>query len=181
VAHRCRHHIANLKSVNLANPRNLTALLTTCQRGVRLRSVQGKRQRGVWVEHTSLPDCTWPSLVPDRECVYRLWKRKLWVRLIVCVGVPHNRRRISGDNAIRRTNRICVAILAESREGQVLGGDIEIREVPGEGNLVIWGNFEVGCRRLCWLCDRQTTSCRCLGDAKKGITQTPHMDFFHNG
>ena len=170
-------HCHPKKEVNLTNPQDSRALLTTCQGGIRLRSVQGKCQRCVWVEHPSLPNSTWPSLIPDRECVYRLWKRKFRMRLIVCVGVPHNRGRISGDNAIRRTNRICVAVLAESRKRQVLGGDIEICEVPGEGNLVIWRYFEVGCRCLCWLCDRQTTGCRSLGDAKEGITQTFQMEF----
>ena len=144
-------------------------LLTACKRCVRLRSIQGKCQRGVWIEHSSLPHCTRPSLVPDRECIRRLRKLKFWVCLIVFIRVPHHRRRISGYNAICRTNRICVAIVAESRDRQVLGGNIKVREVPAESDWLVCSNFEVGCRCLRWLSDRQPSGGCCLGDAVKNL------------
>jgi len=142
-------------------------LLTACERCIRLGGVQGKCQRSVWIEHSSLPHCTRPSLIPDREGVRRLRKLKFWVALIVFIRVPHHRLRVSGYNAICRTNRICVAIVTESRDRQVLGGNIKVREVPAEGNWLVRSNLEVGCRCLCWLSDRQPTSGCCLGDAVK--------------
>ena len=92
--------------------------------------------------------------------------------LIVFIRVPHHRPRVSGYNAICRTNWVCVAIVAESRNRQVLGSNIKVCEVPAEGDWLIWGNLEVGCRCLCWLGDRQpTSSCR-LGDAVKICDQS---------
>jgi hypothetical protein len=100
------------------------------------------------------------------------------VGLVVCIWVPHHRRRISGDDTVGWTNRICVAVVAEGRDRQELGCNIEIGEVPGEGDLFIGGNFEVGCRRLCWLCDRQTTGGGCLGDAvERAISYTSNIVF----
>ena len=66
------------------------ALPTACKGCVRLRSIQGKCQRGVWIEHSSLPHCTRPALIPDSKRVRRLGKLKFWVCLIVCVRVPHH-------------------------------------------------------------------------------------------
>ena len=93
--------------------------------------------------------------------------------LIVCIWVPHYRRCVSGYHTVRRANRVSVAVFAESRDRQVLGGDIKVCEVPAEGNWVVWGDLEVGCCCLCWLSDRQPTSCCCLGDAVKKYPISP--------
>jgi len=54
-----------------------------------LRGIQGKCQCSVWIEHSSLPDCARPSLVPDRKYVLCLGELEFWVCLVVFVWVPH--------------------------------------------------------------------------------------------
>jgi len=131
-----------------------SALPTASKRCITLCGIQGKLQLSVWIKHPSLPDSARPSLVPECQCVHRLGKFKFWVCLIVCIRVPHERRRVARYNAIRRTNRVCVAIVAESRDRQGIGSNVEVCEVPAECNLFIWCNLEVGRRCRWWLSDR---------------------------
>jgi len=130
-----------------------TALPTAGKRCITLCGIQGKRQLRVWIKNPSRPGSTRPSAVPDSKCVHRLGKLKFWVCLIVGIWVPHERRRVARYNAVRRTNRVCVAIVAESRDRQGIGSNEEVCEVPAECNLVIWRNLEVGRRRRWWLSD----------------------------
>ena len=60
----------------------------------------------------------------------------------------------------------------------MLRSNIKVREIPAEGDWLIYSNLEVGCRCLCWLSDRQPTGGGCLGDAvEKKISRILDMTF----
>lgn len=73
--------------------------------------------------------------------------------LLVRPHIPYHLRRCPWNDAIRRADRICVAVVADSRDGEVCRCREHGCEIPAKGDELARGYLEKGRRGLLGLCD----------------------------
>ena len=130
-AYHTTHHQPPKKNITIKKSKR-----TTRQRCIRLRRIQRKLQRTIRLQIPRAPRRPRAPLIPNIQRIRRLRQRRIGVRLLIRIHIPHDTRRRPRNNPIRRPYGVGVPVIAYGGDGEVRWGGEDGGHVPCEGDEV---------------------------------------------